>query len=258
MNTTEVHTSPDHKHKAELAKILEAADNFLTAGAIIAGGALTSAFTKRPIADVDMYFRSEEAFQEAVREAYDDHMWCVAATDRAATFARGDAIVQLMCFGYFATPADVFDAFDFTACMAAYDADAKQFVFHEEFLKHAAQRHLRFHSGTRYPFGSLLRTLKYQSKGYGLSQGDLLRIALCCMKVPLNSWDDLAKAIGGQYGERVKLDDDRPFSIDAALEVIESSEFIVPASQEAMPGTAEGLFAKLRGEGVPEEEEFGL
>lgn len=251
------------QHASELKKILEAGAYFKPANAFIAGGALTSAFTGKDINDVDLYFKSKKAFIEAVEMAYDDGLWCVAATDRAVTFAQGHSIVQLMHFDFFETVEQVFDAFDFTVCMASYDLDAKAFVFHDEFMKHASQRFLRFHSGTRYPFGSLLRVLKYQSRGYTIGKGDLLRIALCCHKTPLTSWDELAAAIGGQYGEKVNLDNKQPFSIDAALEVIANSDFTVLAAHEEMPGNADELLdkvgvVKLNAAARQEREEFAL
>lgn len=251
------------QHANELKKIFEAGAGFRPAGAFIAGGALTCAFTGKDINDVDMYFKSKKAFIDAVQDAYDDNLWCVAATDRAVTFVKGAAIVQLMHFDFFESAEQVFDAFDFTMCMGAYDLDAEQFIFHDDFLKHASQRFLRFHSGTRYPFGSLMRVLKYQSRGYTIGKGDLLRIALCCHRVPLTSWDELACAIGGQYGEKVSFESDKPFSIEAALDVIATSEFMVSTSNEAMPGSANELLdkvgvVKLRAEARAEREEFAL
>lgn len=236
---------PAERLKPELEKIREKASHFLPANAFIAGGALASVFTMRDINDVDIYFRSKVDFCEAVERAYEDGLWCVAATDRAVTFAHGENIIQLMCFEFFESPAAIFDAFDFTACMAAYDIERKTFVFHEDFFKHNAQRYLKFHSGTRYPFGSLLRVPKYQSKGYTLGKGDLLRIALCCHQVPLDSWDALAKAVGGQYGEKVSIDQTQTFSVAAAIQVIDRQDFTVPATPEEMPGSAEDLLLKI-------------
>lgn len=233
------------QHKKELASIKTAAANFSPKGAFIAGGSLTSAFTGTAINDVDIYFKSKEAFVEAVQCAYDERLWCVAATDRAITFAYDNCIIQLMHFDYFETAAAIFDAFDYTISMAAYDLDKKEFIFHEDFLKHASQRFLRFHSGTRYPYGSLMRVLKYQQRGYTIGKGDLLRIALACQKVPLNSWDDLAKAIGGQYGEKAQIVTDVPFSIDAAIELYKESDITVTSSSEEMPGNAYNLLVKI-------------
>lgn len=241
-------------HQKELTKITEAADDFLPPGAFIAGGALTSAFTNLPIKDTDIYFKTKDAFIAAVEDAYDNNMWCLAATDRAVTFASHERIIQLMHFDFFETAEAIFDAFDFTVCMAAYDIDAARFVFHDDFMKHAAQRFLRFHSGTRYPFGSLIRVLKYQQRGYTIGKGDLLRIGLCCHEVPLQSWDDLARAIGGQYGEKAKVDDTQPFSMEAALKIFDGSEIMIESATEEMPGSADELLHKIKVRLIPDGE----
>lgn len=232
-------------HSPELKKLIAASGSFAPADCMIAGGALTSIFTGQQINDVDLYFKSKDAFIAAIHRAYENGLWCVWATDRAVTFKKGDCTVQLMHFDFFEDAAEVFDAFDFTVCMAAYDLDKEAFVFHEDFLKHASQRYLKFHSGTRFPFGSLLRVMKYQSRGYTIGKGDLLRIALCCHEVPLESWEDLSAAIGGQYGERVSLETDEPFSVAAAIAMIGNSEFTVAAAPEEMPGTADELLVKI-------------
>lgn len=236
------------QYKAEAQKLFGAADHFLPAGAMIAGGALTSVFTGQPINDVDLYFRSRASFEQAIHDAYDDGLWCVAVSSRSVTFARGSSIIQMMHFDWFADAAAVFDCFDFTACMAAYDCETKDFVFHPDFWKHAAQRFLRFHGGTRYPFASLLRVLKYQQRGYTIGKSDLLRIALACHRTPLNSWDDLAEQVGGAYGEKVAIVAEGEFSQDAAIAALNGVEITAPAASEEMPGTAETLLARIFGE----------
>lgn len=234
---------------AELTKLQQAASYFMPAGSFVAGGALTSIYTGQPINDVDLYFKSRAAFDQAIEQAYDDGLWCVARTARAVTFVQGSAVIQLMHFDWFDDAAAIFDSFDFTCCMAAYDVDAAAFVFHDDFLKHASQRFLRFHAGTRFPFASLLRVLKYQGRGYTIGKGDLLRIALACHRTPLNSWEELADQIGGAYGKKVKIDGVGDFSTDAAITAIGISEFIVPSKGEDMPGSAEMLIAAIFGDG---------
>lgn len=233
------------QHDKELQQIKLAANHFLPKGAMIAGGALTSAFTGQPINDVDFYFKSKEDFIEAVAQAYEESLWCVAATDRAVTFVQHDRVIQLMHFDFFTDAQAVFDAFDYTIVMAAYDIDKEEFVFHEDFFKHAAQRFLRFHSGTRYPYGSLMRVLKYQDRGYKIGKSDLLRIGLAFQKVELNSWDDLAAAIGGQYGEKAKIETEKEFSIDNALDMFKDTEITAPAKAEEMPSNAYDLLVKV-------------
>ncbi len=175
-------------------------------------------------------------------------MWCVHYSDRAVTFANRECIVQLMHFDFFETAAHVFDAFDFTCNMAAFDLDANEFVFHDDFLKHASQRYLSFHAGTRYPFGTITRVLKYQARGYTIGKGDMLRIALACHKVLLASWDDVSKAIGGQYGEPANLGAAGDFSVDAAIEAIANIDIdnsIKASAKPDIPGNADALLALL-------------
>ncbi len=235
----------------ELQKIQSAAYHFAPQGSIVAGGALTSVFTNKEIADVDLYFKSKRDFILGVGYAYENGMWCVAATNRAVTFVQGDSIVQLMHFDFFPEANDIFSCFDFTVNMAAYDNDKKEFIFHDDFLKHCSQRFLRFHNGTRYPYGSLMRVLKYQQKGYTIGKSDLLRIGLMCSQVEINSWEELADAVGGQYGEKVKLNTDKPYSLEAALEEFSGDEFHVKAQGEEFPGNAYDLLEKI---GIKAEE----
>lgn len=233
------------QHEKELIQIKNAASQFLPTGAFIAGGALTSAFTGKPINDVDIYFKTKRDFIEAVGNAYDESMWCVSATDRAVTFVQNDNIVQLMHFDFFPTAEEIFDAFDFTVAMAAYDIDKKEFVFQDDFLKHASQRYLKFHSGTRYPYGSLMRVLKYQQRGYTIGKGDLLRIGLSLSKVQLNSWEDLAAAIGGQYGDKALIETDKPFSMESAVDLFKETEFVVGQKPDNFPDNAYALLVKV-------------
>lgn len=237
-------------------------------GAFAAGGAVTSVFTNQPINDVDVYFKSREDFEYAVESAYEDGLWCADASKRAVTFTdNGGTPVQYMHFDFFPTAADIFEAFDFTVCMGAYDYDAKEFVFHPDFLKHNSQRFLRFNPGTRYPLASAVRTLKYQSRGYTLGKGDMLKIALACRGVEISTWDQLKDQIGGAYGEKVVLGNEaKEFTLEVAIDALTvgedgEAEFIVRATA-TQPGNAKDLLHKLaemKGEPFDESrfDEFG-
>lgn len=214
-------------------------------GAYIAGGALTSVFTRQPINDYDIYFKSEQSFRDAVENAYGDGLWCVDVSKRAATFAEGNSVYQFMHFGFFPTASEIFDAFDFTACMAAYDFDAKELVLHDDFLTHCSQRFLRFNPGTRYPLASAVRVLKYQDRGYSIGKGDITRIALACRKVEINSWEDLKDQIGGAYGDKVLLNAQGDFTLDAALEALDPDSIWTNKDSEEQPGFADALLAKI-------------
>lgn len=268
-------------------KLIMAASPLRFDGAFIAGGAVTSAFTNAKINDVDVYFKSRRAFETGVYQAYEDGLWCVAASKRAVTFVSGDTIAQLMHFDYFPTASDIFAAFDFTVCMGALDLDARVkshwdgvklvktgeehpesgFVLHPDFLKHNSQRFLKFNPGTRYPLASATRVLKYQQRGYTIGKGDMMKIALAVRGVRIESWEDLKDQIGGAYGDKVVLgNEDTPFTLEAAIEALtvedaESEPWVQPANDN-MPGNAEDLLrhiANLNGEPyvAPELDEDG-
>lgn len=233
----------------EQTAIVQAASYFMPKGAWVAGGALTSIYTGQPINDVDLYFKDRDSFKAAVERAYDDGLWCVAKTSRAVTFADGNSIIQLMHFNWFESPQAIFDSFDFTCCMAAMDCETKEIIMHDDFLKHASQRFLKFHSGTAFPFGTVARVLKYQKRGYTIGSNEMLRIALKCATVSLASWDDLKEQIGGQYGETVAIAGEGDFSLDAAIAVMNSME-IVASKPDQMPGSPEALLASVFGEAM--------
>lgn len=239
--------------------------------AFVAGGAVTSVFTNAKINDVDVYFKSRRAFETAVYQAYEDGLWCVAASKRAVTFAdQSSNIAQLMHFDFFPNAEDIFKAFDYTICMGALDLDAgvrtradgfsfvetgeehpeSGFIFHSDFLKHNSQRFLKFNAGTRYPLASATRVLKYQQRGYTIGKGDIMKIALAVRGVALDSWEDLKDQIGGAYGDKVVLgNEETPFSLEAAIEALtvedaESEPWAQPANDN-MPGTPEGLLQRV-------------
>lgn len=255
--------------------------------AFVAGGAVTSVFTGADINDVDLYFKSRRAFERAVYDAYEEGLWCVAASKRAVTFAdQSKNIAQLMHFDFFPTAQSIFDAFDFTVCMGAVELDTGErskwqgvklvtvgekhpdsgFVFHPDFLKHNSQRFLKFNAGTRYPLASATRVLKYQQRGYTIGKGDIMKVALAVRGVKIDTWEDLKDQIGGAYGDKVVLgNEDKPFTLEAAIEALtvddaESEPWFSPA--DGAPGTAEALLehiAGLKGEEyvAPELDEDG-
>lgn len=242
-------------YSSEAKKLLAAGPKI--PGAFAAGGAVTSVFTNSTIKDVDVYFRTKEAFELAVADAYNDYgWWCVSSSKRAVTFSDNGNIVQFMHFDFFPTAADIFKAFDFTVCMGAYDYDASEFLLHDDFMKHNSQRFLRFNPGTRYPLASATRVLKYQQRGYTIGKGDILKIALACRGVRIESWEDLKDQIGGAYGEKVALaGEDKEFSLEAAIASLGTEdggdEKWIVAENDNQPGSALALLrhiAELKGE----------
>src|SRR5690606_21766681 len=93
-------------------------------------------------------------------------------------------------------------------------------------------------------------------RGYTLGKGDMLKIALACRGVRIESWEDLKDQIGGAYGEKVVLgNEDKPFTLEAAIDALTvgedgSAEFIV-RDTASQPGYAKDLLralAEMKGE----------
>lgn len=250
----------------EKAKLLKEF-GFETEGAFIAGGALTSVFTNKTIHDFDLYYKSEQGFRAALDRAYSSGLWCVAVSKRAITFTRGNAIYQLMCFRWFPTAEAIFDSFDFTCCMAAYDLDLERFELHPRFLIDAARRDLIFNYKTAFPLASGMRALKYQTKGYSIDRREWLKLVTAISFQKIESWEDLKDQIGGQYGDQVAMDTDRPFNLENAIESLSAAamernatdlpEVVSPeiiledlAKQNGIPANADEALALIFAKGI--------
>ena len=186
--------------------------------AIIAGGMITSLFTNKEINDVDVYFRDNDNMYLFAERAIEDN-YVVAHTKKATQFINsliyGKVIVQIIHYRTYKKVEDIFDTYDFTVCMGAFDFETEEFVLHPDFLKHNAQRILRFNSKTSYPLISAIRTQKYENKGYSLSKAEYFRILMTCMTLNITSYEELKEQLGGMYGE----------SYDRLFEDVKDEEF---------------------------------
>lgn len=182
----------------------------------LAGGAVLSHLTKKEISDYDVYPKTREAAIDLVDYLLEDeNCFVVNVTDRALTLkcnhhknSKGErAIVQVMLYDTFETTEKIFQNFDFSITMGALCLKTGDEFFGEDFWKDIASRTLRVNVGTRYPLNTLIRVGKYREKGYFISQGELLKIAMAVtIKGLPSTWDDLEDAIGGTYGRSIAID----------------------------------------------------
>lgn len=192
--------------------------------AYIAGGTITSLFTNKDINDIDIYFRSEESALGFISDIWENGRYVVSHTKKATQILHGDVNIQTIHFKYFSSSEEIFDTFDFTACMGSFDFTTEQFILHPDFLKHNSQRILKFNSETAFPIVSLLRVQKYEDKGFSISKPEFIRIILTCMNLEINTYEELKEQLGGMYGvnfdklfEDVK---DEEFSLESAIDKI--------------------------------------
>ena len=213
---------PDHTKVTRHLKGLE--------NCFVAGGAITSLYTNQPINDIDVYPKSATAMENAIYWAFDEGYWCSHASERAITFTqtlsdKESIDIQIMHFDEFETAAKIFDAFDFTCCMGAYDLDEKKFVLHDMFLEHCSQRFLSFNKGTRFPYASGWRVNKYRDRGFTIGKIEFQKILMACAERPINSWKDLREQVGGVYGEAITIPDDEEFTKEGMWKALDTLTF---------------------------------
>lgn len=225
---------PGDTHKKEFNK-LRCCSHDLWAilednGCFVAGGAVTSVFTGKPVNDLDVYFPSKEAFSKVMAEIYahdnigfGDARMC-HITDRSILLTSDEQDVQFIVFKFFDSVQDIFNSFDFTAVMGAYDLAKDQFVFHPDFFKHNSQRFLKFNKGTDYPLISMLRVDKYRERGYTTSKQEMLKIGMAINAKNFDSWEKVRDEVGGLYGLDASevFNTEIEFSIDAAIDQLDN------------------------------------
>ena len=168
---------------------------------ILAGGAITSLFTRKDINDFDIYFRSKELLADFLYGEM-ERRWVTAHTDKSILFSVEGKPIQAIAFRYFADAYEIFESFDFTVCMGAFDFKTEEFIFHPDFFTHNAQRILIFNENTAFPIISGLRVDKYKQKGYYISKTEFIRLLLTVNNQKIEDYDTLVRQIGGMYGER--------------------------------------------------------
>ncbi len=189
----------------------------------LAGGAVTSVFSGRAVNDYDLYFKSFADLEASVHDAYDNGMWCLALTRRAITFKGRGKAHQLMFFRFFKNAGDIFESFDYTACMGAIDGNSN-LTLHPRFLADLSARRLSFNPGTDFPLASAVRIAKYQERGFTIARKELLSVAAACAMKGVAGWDDVEDQVGGHYGDLLALNKGKEFTVANVVAAIKDAQ----------------------------------
>ena len=182
--------------------------------AFLAGGALTSIFTRTKVNDLDIFFPDEKSFEilrkyikkedesgsDVVTENKDTrnaltvrtfleddgygekHKIIHGTEENPYDWEHGvEVVLQLVkpsvCSG---SIEEVITTFDFTCCMAGYHFAEDTWYFHPDFFAHLAAKTLVYNElCDRNHMNSLLRFQKYQKKGYNSSIIQLMKLVVC-------------------------------------------------------------------------------
>lgn len=222
-------------------KALKELDPVGLSGCFIAGGAVLSRVTKTKVSDWDIYPKTKKDALDACLILLENGCFVLNVTDRAITFKSNYLLkdngerqtLQVMTFDVFPTAQDIFNFFDFSVCMGAYDCDSKEYHFDENFWPDVASKTLRFNPNTRYPLASLIRIGKYRKKGYEIGKGETAKVALAVASKGLpTSWEELGSQLGGVYGKSIKVIAEGDFTIDKAYDILSGLEFNLKYSKE--------------------------
>lgn len=205
---------------------------------IIAGGAITSAFTYSKINDIDCYFNSKENLVGFLKDVSKESnqftgktAWFKHFTEKATIVTDGDTLqeVQYVYHKYYKTTQDIFDNFDFTINMGAIKLgktpEEDLVVLHKDFEKHCLERKLVVNTKSQYPLVSMFRSGKYKDRGYSLDNKEMLKLMLMVNNLELNSWDQVKEHFSGFYGSIIQAfeNTDKTFSKQSLLECVEDS-----------------------------------
>jgi len=199
---------------------------FKKANAMLAGGAMTSIYRNKPIADFDLYFRSKSDIADVIDYLQERRFVCMAKSDRSALFLKENIYINVIYFKYFNNLSEVFELFDFTCCMCGYDFKTDTIESHPSFYRDTLLGNIVYSAKSKYPLAALLRVQKYINKGFNVSKKEMIRMILHCQKTPVESMDDVADQVGSLYGTNVKeaIGKIEPFSIDAVIERLSEIE----------------------------------
>lgn len=217
--------------------------------AIIAGGAITSLFTNNEINDFDIYFRSQREMEGFLLDMFnlgvefddkgnfeviqshggslDTHVYPMGYTDKSVMFTAFQGhLLQVIAFDTFINPGQIFDKFDFSINMGAFDFSDDTWVFDINFLKDNSQRSLAFNPKTAFPLISMLRVGKYQGRGYRISKKDMMKIGVAVSKLSIENWSDAKKHLSGMYGTNVDalFKDAGDFTEDGLYDILENAD----------------------------------
>lgn len=151
----------------------------------------------------------------------------VGMTDKSIMFSGADSnpVMQCICFDTFATTQGIFDKFDFTINMGAFNFAEEVWEFDKRFMKHIAQKVLVLNPNTDYPIISMLRADKYRARGYTISRRETMKLGVACSGLKIETWEDAKSHLSGMYGTNVEelFNEKKPFSFEILFDKLDSA-----------------------------------
>lgn len=240
---------------------------------IVAGGFWTSVFTSQEINDVDVYFRDVKSLNTFVASCmnnlecmYEDDpenfvdidknediplectIHCAGYTDKSVIFMADGLTIQCIHTKFYDSPQEIFDTFDYTINMCAYDFKQDLIVMDDRFFPDVCARRLIVNPKTSFPIISQLRIQKYKERGYHINRKEFLKLACAVAALKLDSWDDAIKQLAGMYGWVIDevFDKTKPFSMLELIEQMDNIAYKPDAVMSIKDGDCEHILEMLK------------
>jgi len=191
-----------------LQRKMKQADLDTTIRFFIAGGALTSVFSGKPINDLDAFFYEEADFDTMVKDIENKGFTPAFKTNNALSYnllphGETNSIRVQLIRKYFGTPNEIISKFDYTVCMAAYEPNHGvnwewgTMTVDDRFLYHLSEKLLVFNHKTEYPIASLWRAKKYLKREFKLPAIECIKLALAINNLKIGSYEGLKDQLEG-------------------------------------------------------------
>jgi hypothetical protein len=151
----------------------------------IAGGVFKNIFNDEKFRDVDIFFKSQEDFNEADKfYSEDKENWSfVYENANAKCFKNKLTKVKIeIVRNTFSDVEDMLKRFDFTIVKFAYFKDTQddetvfKCMFHENFFEDLINKKLVIDDTSSFPVNTLERSWKYKGYGYGLCRESKIKL----------------------------------------------------------------------------------
>lgn len=154
--------------------------------AILAGGALTSLYSKREISDYDFFLPTQRDWRNcflqfhriAKNRVLNGNIINFHLTTKAITYTIGADIIQLIRTVY-GTPEEIINSFDLSVAKAAYDLQTGQTVYGKNFHNDLKNNIARVEKWDSNPCVTIARLRKYHDlKGFKLLESDIIKLGI--------------------------------------------------------------------------------
>lgn len=174
----------DFQHLKFLTSYLEGHKGF------IAGGCFKNIFKKEQIKDIDIFFKNQDDFNDAVIYFEEEQLLPIYyENEKVVAFRRNrnSPVIELIK-QTFGTPKEILDKFDFSITkFALYQAEPGLFdefienkpleiLYHQDYFQHLLENKLVLEPNLLFPVSTFERVLRYTKYGYGLCKGSKINL----------------------------------------------------------------------------------